>query len=301
MTGRPETVCIVIPTRGDSYTLGVTLASLNLELPLDASVEVILVHDGDGPVMDEMTAQDYVFPLRQAWTGRRTGPAHARNLGARSTATEVVVFMDDDVLVPFGWFRNLRYGLEEQPQAGLMGGPIRPKDVDNLVSQMFEAFVIRHHEDAAGRIHLASACLVVRRSALNALDGFDERFPDASGEDWDLSHRAHEMGIPIAVEPRLHVHHWHPTRFRGILSRAGRYAASSALISERLDDPRVGTGSRPTSDRLPPWVSAVAALKELRRRFAMARELHGRRRSAVLLLLHLPWFVSYGLAVRHRR
>jgi cellulose synthase/poly-beta-1,6-N-acetylglucosamine synthase-like glycosyltransferase len=219
---------------------------------------------------------------------------------------EVVVFLDDDVTVPPGWLEGIGAALAEHPTAGLVGGWIRSMEPDNVVSQAFETLVIRH-EQRDGRWFLASACLVVRREAFGRLGGFDERYPDASGEDWDLCRRAHAAGVGVVASERFGVFHRNPTRLRQVLSRSRSYAASAGLTSplsslDRDRRLRVGAVHLPAAlTFLRPWIRAVrTVLRDLpvelavRVRVLRASRLGSARRAAVLVV-HLPWLVSYVL------
>jgi glycosyltransferase involved in cell wall biosynthesis len=293
-------VSIVVPTRGDSWSLRAMLASLDVALPIGADVEVILVHDGDGTALTDELVAGFGHPITRTATGRRSGPATARNLGADLATGDVIVFLDDDVIVPFGWHEGLHRALDDHPDAGLIGGPLRSVAEGNLISQMFEALIIRHeHRD--GRWYLASACLAARPDALRTLGGFDRRFPDASGEDWDLSRRAHAAGIPVAHSPHLTIHHRNPTRPTQLLSRTRRYAASTALRLEASDDGPCGSAAGTVASVLngsagrSPITVMRSVVEELSRRHAELRSRHGNVRSLTLLSLHLPWFLAHGV------
>ena len=303
MSGPGGRVSIVVPTRGDSWALRAMLASLDTALPLDADVEVILVHDGDGTALTDDLVAGFGHPLTRTWTGHRSGPAAARNHGADLATGATIVFLDDDVIVPHGWYGNLGRALAEHPDAGLLGGPLRSVAERNPVSQMFEALVIRHeHRD--GRWYLASACLAARPAALRTLGGFDAAL-SVSGEDWDLSRRAHAAGIPVAHSPHLTIHHRNPTHLRQLLSRAWTYGSSfgASGVVDVLDPDRpaeVAGVHLPTRlGALRPWLRAVSGFAatlptELARRWRSLRSGPLPAGTRVLvMLLHIPWYATY--------
>jgi histidinol-phosphate phosphatase family protein len=124
---------------------------------------------------------------------RGRGPAAARNAGWRAASAEWVVFLDDDVVPGRGWARRLLADLaglgagvaasQGRLRVPLPGGR-RPTDWERNVAGL---------EDAAW----ISADLAVRREALEAAGGFDERFRGAYREDTDFALRLLRGGWQI--------------------------------------------------------------------------------------------------------
>jgi histidinol-phosphate phosphatase family protein len=126
--------------------------------------------------------------------GAGRGPAAARNLGWRAAAAEWIAFLDDDVLPPKDWARLLAADLRELSPAvaasqGRVSVPLpggrRPTDWERNVAALESARWI-------------SADMAVRRTALEAVGGFDERFPRAYREDTDLALRLLRGGWQIS-------------------------------------------------------------------------------------------------------
>lgn len=290
---------VVVPTRGRSGVLHAMLVSLNEAVPVGARVPVAVVVDGTDDI-DELL-EGLTLDVTVLRTGLPRGPAYARNLGAAALDVDVFAFLDDDVIVPGGWVSDVGGVLEDRWD--LVGGGIRSVRRDNLISQMFEALVIRHAQ-VDGRWYLSTANVLVRRPAFELLGGFDERFPDASGEDWDLCRRAHGLGLTVMTSPRFSVDHWNPSRLPELSSRARRYAASSPLRfaswRPRLDgqeEPLVRFVRRVRSPlRVLASPLTVLLPNFLGRYWEVRRHGFGRRRSAIILALHPPWFLTYSVA-----
>ncbi|MFF3763630.1 glycosyltransferase family 2 protein [Streptomyces sp. NPDC001922] len=99
----PVPIGVVIPTRGRTTRLLLTLtALLHQTLPRDR-FEVVLVNDAPGreAVAQVLEALPAGLPLRVADTGGR-GVAHARNAGARLARSELLLFLDDDTVATPG-------------------------------------------------------------------------------------------------------------------------------------------------------------------------------------------------------
>ncbi len=122
------------------------------------------------------------------------GPAAARNLGWRAARSAWVAFLDDDVVPPEGWAEALRADLADLPWRvaacqGAVRVPLpagrRPTDWERNVAGLEAA-------------RWATADMALRRSALAAVGGFDERFPRAYREDADLGLRLEARGLALA-------------------------------------------------------------------------------------------------------
>ena len=195
---------VVIPTSGRP-SLDVLLAALGAA---DGPVpeQVLLVDDRPAAVARaEPLAPRVPAALGgrvRVIAGRCRGPAAARNAGWRAGAAPWVAFLDDDVIPPPGWRAGLVRDLAGLPAtvAGSQGRlhvPLR-RDVAPTDWQ----------RNVAGLEHArwATADLAYRRPALEAVGGFDERFPRAYREDSDLGLRLADRGLAIVEGERLALH-----------------------------------------------------------------------------------------------
>jgi histidinol-phosphate phosphatase family protein len=194
---------VVIPTSGRP-SLDVLLASLGAaDGPLPE--RVLIVDDRQGA--DAGTPLTPAVPASLA--GRTTvlrcggrGPAAARNRGWRAGREPWVAFLDDDVLPPPGWRAELAADLGDlEPQVVASQGRLRvplPRDAPPTDWQRNVAGL----QDA----RWATADMAFRRAALEAVGGFDERFPRAYREDSDLGLRLTARGLRLTMG-RRHVLH----------------------------------------------------------------------------------------------
>ncbi|HEX2046959.1 MAG TPA: glycosyltransferase [Acidimicrobiales bacterium] len=134
--------------------------------------------------------------------GPGRGPAAARNVGWRASDAAWVVFVDDDVVPTEAWLADLRSDLMAAPLdvvavQGRVTVPLptdrRPTDWERNVTGLETARWI-------------TADMAVRRSALQKVGGFDERFPRAFREDLDLAIRLQEEGGKMTVGQRRVLH-----------------------------------------------------------------------------------------------
>ncbi len=228
MTASTPRYAVVVPTLGRP-SLAVLLDSLAAQQgPMPHEVVVVDDRREPGPLLAD---ESWPFPLRvvRGW-GR--GPAAARNLGWRLTSTPWVAFLDDDVVLPAGWARTLSVDLDlaAPDEAGSQGRIRVPLPVDRRPTDW--------ERSTAGleSARWATADMAYRRTALLAVDGFDERFPRAYREDADLALRVQRAGWRLGMGLR-EVHHPVRPAGPGISVRVQRGNADDALM-RRLHGPQ---------------------------------------------------------------
>ena len=154
------------------------------------------------------------------------GPAAARNAGWRAATAPWVAFLDDDVVPGPTWAADLADDLAGLPpevvgSQGVLRVPLpadrRPTDWERHV----------HGLEGARWI---TADLAYRRSVLDELGGFDERFPRAYREDADLGLRVVRAGYQIVTGGRTAAH---PVR-------AADWLVSVRLQAGNADDALMG-------------------------------------------------------------
>jgi len=193
---------IVIPTIGRS-SLCTLLASLDRSSgPMP---ERIFVVDDRRNASEALDLGAISAQLRERIVLIRTnalGPGSARNAGWRSSRSEWVAFLDDDVVVDESWRADLVHDLAalDVQIAGSQGSvrvPLRedraPTDWERNVARLQDAPWI-------------TADMAYRRTVLDAVGGFDERFRRAYREDADLALRVLEAGYRVARGSRRVAH-----------------------------------------------------------------------------------------------
>jgi glycosyltransferase involved in cell wall biosynthesis len=102
----PATVSVIIPTYNRNSMLRETLDSLARQTYPADRFEVIVVDDGSTDGTGQTATEIFPFVLRYFWQSNQ-GDAEARNLGARQSQADFLVFLDDDVLVEPGYIAHL--------------------------------------------------------------------------------------------------------------------------------------------------------------------------------------------------
>ena len=205
-------VSIVVPTRNRSDRLRALLASLGEQD--GPGFEVIVVDNSSdddtlAAIADADAAAD--AHVRAIHLPQPMGPAVARNRGWRSARGELVVFTDDDVVAQPGWLGALWAAHQRQPDAIVQGRTEPdPRELHRLTA-------FSRSQAATGPGPWFQTCnIAYPRELLERLDGFDESFWEAAGEDTDLGWRAVEAGTRVVYEPNAV--NWHAVHDAGPLA-----------------------------------------------------------------------------------
>ncbi|MCB1232247.1 MAG: glycosyltransferase, partial [Verrucomicrobiae bacterium] len=223
---RPRMSIVVCSYRG-ARLLEPCLASFQkLAYP---DFEVLVVNDGDDAEVAAVTAK---FPeAHHVALMPHGGLSAARNLGARESTGEVIVYTDDDCEADPDWLTWLAYAFSKWDLAAA-GGPNIPPPPDDRVKTMVAAapggpaHVLLNDVEAE---HLPGCNLAVRREAFDAIGGFDEQFWTA-GDDVDFCWRLIAADLRIGFHPAAMV--WHHRRFtiKAYLKQQLGYGRAEAML-----------------------------------------------------------------------
>jgi glycosyltransferase involved in cell wall biosynthesis len=201
----PLSVSVVIPAYNAAATIQQAVRAARDQKGLPQPPEVIVVDDGSSDATAELAAAAGADPvIRQP----NAGPAAARNKGFRAARAPYVLFTDSDCIPAPNWAVQLVEALQ-QPGVGAAGGSYTMANDGWIAAGIHWEIVARHRRfgqfvRAAGSYNLA-----IRREVMEAVGGFDESYPTASGEDNDLSYRIGAAGYKLAWVRGATVAHHH--------------------------------------------------------------------------------------------
>jgi GT2 family glycosyltransferase len=144
------------------------------------------------------------------------GASRARNIGAATAHGGILVFTDDDCEAKADWLERLVAALEADDAVGIAFGAVIPAPCDPR-DGFIVGFVPDRRRRLTGRLGKwfdsgISANMALRRTALDAVGGFDEMlgtgayFPSA--EDIDIAYRVLRAGFPLLHVPGSVVIHY---------------------------------------------------------------------------------------------
>ncbi len=197
-------VSVVVPTCGRPQLLSRCLAGLILQHFDASSFEIIVVDDAPcrqtRDVVIDWAAHASGCGLSITYIPSQGphGPAAARNLGWRAARGEIIAFTDDDTIARTDWLERGLHAFQGNVQAawGRIVMPLHRTPTD-------------YELDAKGleRAEFVTANCFCRKSVLEQLNGFDERFRFAWREDADLYFRLLGMKAYVARVPTAVVVH----------------------------------------------------------------------------------------------
>lgn len=191
------TITVVVPTRDRPVHLAACLAALRAELHAD---DELLVVD---------SFSEHPVP-EAAIRAPALGASLARNLGWQAAARDVVAFVDDDAQVATGWRSALEAALPGvDAVCGRVAVPLAQQGIERPVA--VTADVPAQALSTGSSLRGVSANLVVRRTALELVGGFDERLGPGTwsraGEDLELQDRLLRAGLVVRYEPSVLAFH----------------------------------------------------------------------------------------------
>jgi glycosyltransferase involved in cell wall biosynthesis len=234
---------VVVPTKDRAGKLEACLAALRADLR--SADEIIVVDSGSADPVPVATAVEAAGA--RLVRSERAGASLARNLGWRAASHDLVGFVDDDVRVHRGWADALVGAFDDTAVAFVTGGVVVPadqRDAERPVAITSRTVRTPLHPGVTGDLG-ATANLAVRRSALAAVGGFDERIGPgtwaASAEDLDLFDRLFRADYLGMFEPLARAEHDQWRSRRQLLALDWRYGKGMGVRLVKLaawDKPR---------------------------------------------------------------
>jgi O-antigen biosynthesis protein len=221
-------VSVIVCSHNGAETLSDCLGGLaKLRYP---SYEVIVVNDGSTDETPDIAAR-YGARLIDTENG---GLSRARNIGLSAATGEIVAYLDDDACPDPDWLSYLAHSFITRNDAAY-GGPNIPPAEDGPVAECVAnapggpTHVLLSDREAE---HIPGCNAAFRRSALDALGGFDPRFR-AAGDDVDICWRMRERGWTLGFNPAAMVWHRRRRSVRGYLRQQRGYGQAEALLERK--------------------------------------------------------------------
>ena len=250
---------VIVPCFEQPEELALTVAGLERQCFPRELFEVVVVDDGSEPPIVPPPAS--TLELRIVRQQRRGfGLARARNAGAAAAASDVLVFLDGDVIPEAGllaaharWHETVSDALtlgfcRYVSVRGIGAGDIHthPGDLAQLFRDRpsdppwFERHMVRTAEMTAPREDLFRAVtghnFAVGRAFFEEIGGFDESFSRYGGEDTEFGWRAQVRGgllVPVREAAGWHQGRWN----EGREAKRRSQALQVPELARRIPDP----------------------------------------------------------------
>jgi glycosyltransferase involved in cell wall biosynthesis len=169
--------------------------------------ELIVVDDCSTDRSPDISREKGAMVLKME---RQTGPAGARNLGAREARGEVLFFVDADVVVKRDTLERVAKTFMDHPDVTAVFGSYDDEPAEkNFISQyknLFHRFV--HQQARSEAETFWAGCGAIRRDVFLEVNGFNaERYPRPAIEDIELGYRMRLKGHRILLDKQLQAKH----------------------------------------------------------------------------------------------
>jgi mycofactocin system glycosyltransferase len=232
-------VSIVIPVRDQPEDIIECLQSLaNLNYPED-KFEVIVVDDGSGSNMSDVTSS---FNVKLIQLEKSQGASVCRNIGAENACGDILAFLDADCIADKNWLREI-IPFFEMEGIGAVGGFVdsyyRKRYLDRyeeVSSPLNMGKRIIFQDDIESNFYVPSCNMLVSRKAFMATDGFKSGM--YVGEDVDFCWRMRSRGYTLLYVPVGRIAHKHRNHLFKMLQRRNEYGTSEATLYRSHQDKR---------------------------------------------------------------
>ncbi len=201
-----QKISVIIPAHNAQETLTICLdAILSQKPPPD---EVILVDDASSDATRLIAEQ---YEIKVISTKGNSGPAVARNMGAKAATGDIICFIDDDIIIQQGTLAKIMQ-LFERSEVDAVIGLLSPRlPYDGIASNYKNLYMNYTYMQLPSRVSVFYTSLAaIRSDAFHAVGGFDENYSEPGNEDLDLGQNLTAAGYTIMLDKSLQViHHRH--------------------------------------------------------------------------------------------
>ena len=208
-------ISIIVPVYNNGGDLSECLSALKLSSGPDS--EIVVVDDAS---TDDTPAVAARMGVRVLSLTKNSGPAAARNYGARYATGDILLFVDADVVIAPGAVNRVMKVLEENSDlAAVFGSYDAEPRAPGVVSQyrnLLHHFVHQNGNPDASTFW--AGCGAVRSSTFQEIGGFDEtRFRHPSIEDIEMGYRLRQAGHRIRLDKSLRATHLKKWTLRSVI------------------------------------------------------------------------------------
>lgn len=209
---------IIIPTkdRGDIFNQTLRCAVEAIE---HLKAEIIVVNDSKiskPHIPSNYTNVNLINNLK-------SGVASARNIGAKKSQGELLLFLDDDIMISRSSTENILLLHKQITNACINPNWEHPTELQNQLNKSAFGRFIKEHEMNSFRgwynrpiwedntlfksMSVASFHLSLFRKDFENSGGYNELFPHAGFEDYDFPLRLKKSGLTCYIDSRITVYH----------------------------------------------------------------------------------------------
>ena len=209
-------VSLIICTRNRAHQLADMLARLDMDEFAREGIELVLVDSASTDSTPDVMAwfqKDKKISI-VCVRARTKGLGLARNEGIKAASGELLVFTDDDCIVPPNWLSEFKRELDADPKIAGVGGFKIPRSTRERLDiyhrfVMWRHFLLPHERTKSpsifyNRCGSLNANVCYRKSIFEKIGGFNVYFRHIGSR--ELKVRLHRSGAILLYEPRMVEH-----------------------------------------------------------------------------------------------
>lgn len=221
-------VAVVIPVYNDEKTLSKCLEAL-APSRANPNWEFIVVDDNSSDDSARVASEAEFKVIRLE---RNQGVSAARNAGARNTNSDILIFVDADIVPEPGCLEAMVEILENRREIHAVGAYPLPVNLSPEWSSHFvglrSAWGYHWNEGERERkfSSIQSECGAIRREIFHLLGGFSERYEGVGMEEFHMAHEIEDQGLGhLLIKSAAYRHHYKPLfpRSRALIDRTARW------------------------------------------------------------------------------
>ena len=248
----PE-VSIIIPLYGRIDFIESQMVCFSSDNFINQNCEIIYVVD-DPALLSELstTAEQlynlYKVPFKTVWGSTNRGFSGANNLGAEHATGDLLLFLNSDVFPKQnGWLEALKQELLKSDKIGVVAprltfadGSIQHAGIE-FKKRTDLGIYINHHpqmgltpeldanSSSTALPAVTGACMLIRRSDFDAIDGWDTGYLIGDFEDSDLCLKLRSKGKECVYTPNIELTHLERQSFN--LTGAGDFRMKVVILN----------------------------------------------------------------------
>ncbi|HET9136221.1 MAG TPA: glycosyltransferase [Candidatus Kapabacteria bacterium] len=212
-SGRP--ISVIIPTRNEEKLLTRCLDQFPAEMRQRFGLEIIISDAGSTDTTIGIAAAYADKIAEHQDPNHRQTIAEGRNRGAAIADGSIFVFLNADTQLadPIPFFERITIRFTLDPSLAALAVKVEIDPAQRRLSDTLFHFFFNRYVHLLNVLHVGAGrgeCQIVRRSAFEAVKGYNIHFP--AGEDFDLYHRISHFG-KVKYDSKLLVFE-SPRRFR---------------------------------------------------------------------------------------
>jgi glycosyltransferase involved in cell wall biosynthesis len=232
-----SSISVIIPTYNRLDRLKRVLAGLEIQSYAINDFEVVVVSDGSSDGTDAYL-RSLVTPLHlHVVTQPNQGVAVARNNGLQIITSDLVLFIDDDV-VPAPWLiaEHVRTHATQADDIIVLGPMLTPGNFvmspwvrweQAMLTKQYDAMHAGKYAPSARQFYTGNTSLA--RAHLLASGGFDKNFRRA--EDVELAYRLAQRGLQFVFNPDAIGYHYAERSFRSWMEIPYIYGRNDVIFT----------------------------------------------------------------------